>query len=135
MAFRVPNFNLNANVWRATHHVSAPPDVVCMCNLTPGKRVMQSNVFDLGVPMEVLLTAHQDVRPEQEFNPASTDGDCMEIPAGSGRYYWIVGVDDVAKGFSNEYRLAMALLLTTYVRSSVFSNNPWNCPALPLPLP
>jgi hypothetical protein len=34
-------------------------------------------------------------------------GDYVEVPAGTGRWYQVVAVDDVAKGFTNEYRMAV----------------------------
>jgi hypothetical protein len=37
-----------------------------------------------------------------------SSADTVEVPAGSGRYYAILAVDDVARGFENEYRLALA---------------------------
>jgi hypothetical protein len=33
--------------------------------------------------------------------------DKTEIPAGSGRFYEIIEVDDVAKGFNNEHRYGL----------------------------
>jgi len=36
----------------------------------------------------------------------SARADLVEIPSGSGRWYLIADVDDVAKGFPNEYRSA-----------------------------
>jgi hypothetical protein len=30
----------------------------------------------------------------------------VEVPAGSGRYYEVVQVDDAGKGFPNEHRIA-----------------------------
>lgn len=35
--------------------------------------------------------------------------DNVEVPAGSGRYYRVMFVDDWAKGFPNEYRIALIL--------------------------
>jgi hypothetical protein len=33
--------------------------------------------------------------------------DSLECPAGSGRYYYVTNVDDIAKGFANEHRYAL----------------------------
>jgi hypothetical protein len=41
------------------------------------------------------------------------EGDLVECPKGSGRWYLIEAVDDVAKGFDNEYRMAACRQLTT----------------------
>lgn len=52
----------------------------------------------------LLVPAGTDLRDE------CTDpgvADCVEVPADSGRFYLVDGVDDVAKGFPNEYRLGI----------------------------
>jgi len=60
--------------------------------------------------------------------PAGTDirdpycggvGDLVEVPEGTGRWYVVILVDDVGKGFDNEYRLAAI----TKVSSSVYVND------------
>jgi hypothetical protein len=52
------------------------------------------------------------------YLPAGTDirlphvggnGDIVEVPSGSGLYWAVQAVGDVAKGFSNEYRAAALL--------------------------
>lgn len=40
--------------------------------------------------------------------------DVVEVPAGTGRYYSVEMVDDVARGFANEYRFAMVLQLKNW---------------------
>lgn len=35
--------------------------------------------------------------------------DSIEVPSGSGRYYTVEWVDDVGKGYLNEYRVALAV--------------------------
>lgn len=119
MAFRLPSFNLSANVWRGNVDcTSAPPASTVGCNLSPGKRVFQapalfippaSTVATLAmVPMvmELLVPALTDLR--YRGNGAGFF-DSIEVPAGSGRFYACIFVDDIGKGFSNEHRFALLL--------------------------
>lgn len=103
MAFRVPNFNLVVNIWRrnGVAGVYALPDVVTAGNLSHGRRVMVS-AFAGNSPMELLLPKLTDIRAV--WNAVVYD--VVEVPAGSQRFYQVTHVDDVAKGFANEYRLA-----------------------------
>jgi hypothetical protein len=50
-----------------------------------------------------LVPALTDIR--DQFN-AFTGKDTVEVPFASNRFYWVTYVDDVAKGFDNEHRLA-----------------------------
>jgi hypothetical protein len=50
------------------------------------------------------LPAGTDIRDEG-VDPGVAD--CVEVPAGSGRFYLVDYVDDVAKDFPNEYRIAV----------------------------
>lgn len=53
--------------------------------------------------MALLVPRGSDIRPGLGFWGTP---DTVECPAGSGRYYDVLCVDDVARGFANEYRLA-----------------------------
>ncbi|MBA0087220.1 MAG: hypothetical protein HRJ53_19730 [Acidobacteria bacterium Pan2503] len=108
MAFKIPTFNLTCNVWRNALAPApyATPDLALPCNLTPGKRVftpLSATVFAFRYPMELLLPVGSDVRAM--WNGANQD--LIEVPAGSKRFYSVLWVDDVAKGFANEYRVAV----------------------------
>lgn len=107
MAFTVPTFNLSADIYTgpwATKALRLTED----CNLSPGKRVQQFHVTDdvninsYAVQPLLLVPAGTDIRDAS----CSHVADFVEVPAGSGRWYSVMGVDDVAKGFPNEYRLA-----------------------------
>jgi hypothetical protein len=52
--------------------------------------------------MNLLLPALVDIRGPQD----TIGADQVEVPAGSGRWYSVVGVDDIGKGFANEHRSA-----------------------------
>jgi hypothetical protein len=108
MAFRLPNFNLTANI-NTGPLLTLAFRFATSCNLAWGTRVNQSNVGGsgvLGVPltlMDLLLPPGVDVR-----GPLSaTLADIVEVPAGSGRFYTVTFVDDIGKGFPNEHRCAV----------------------------
>lgn len=103
MAFSIPNFNLIANVWRnnGIGKTWAAPDLVSACNLSPGRRV-NLNLAGVGIiVVELLMPKLVDVRAQWN----GLQADVVEVPAGSRRAYFVVNVDDVGKGFANEYRL------------------------------
>lgn len=107
MAFTLPVFNLTCNIYTGpwltkAFRLSSP------CNLARGRRVAQSEGPVLGgsdlenMSMTVLLPPLTDIRDITIAGP----GDVVEVPAGSGRWYGVVIVDDVGKGFANEHRFA-----------------------------
>lgn len=114
MAFVLPTFNLTCNI--KTCPVANVPSVPSEpfrltaqpCQLTYGRRVNVASTGGTdtpGVPllaMNVLLPAGTDVRGPQD----TVSFDMLECPAGSGRWYWVVFVDDIGKGFTNEHRTA-----------------------------
>ena len=103
MGYTLPTFNLTCNIWRPTAPPPAPPAVVSVCNLAYGRRVQISELSNPPAAMSLLLPAGTDIR---DFWCAGVGGDYVEVPAGSGRFYIVGGVDDVAKGFANEHRVA-----------------------------
>jgi hypothetical protein len=117
MAFILPAFNLSVNIWRSSagQPPVGAPDVVTIGNLAMGRRVQVGSIggtTSLGVPfygMSLLVPALTDVRADPYF----TSADTVEVPAGSGRWYYVVFVDDIGKGFANEHRAAQ---LVQYLR-------------------
>lgn len=110
MAFTPPNFNLPARIWRQLGAGGnyAAPDVTSLVNLSVGRRVLQSVPITVSVNLqllfvELLFPKLTDVRAA--WNGAGAD--LVEVPAGSKRFYIVDWVEDVGKGFSNEYRLAI----------------------------
>lgn len=100
MAYTIPTFNLTVNIWHPPQ-VTPPiglPQVVVLGNLTPGKRHQWGTTL-VGGYTYILLPALTDIRITG----------VAEIPAGSGRYYKIGGVEDLGKGFPNEHRYAVIL--------------------------
>lgn len=105
MPFTVPNFNLSYSVWHDPNTPPAAPDSSGMANLAYGRRVAWLGGAEQAGPqviMSLLLPPGEDVR--SEIN--ATNADVIEVPAGTGRFYRILFVDDVGKGFPNEHRVA-----------------------------
>lgn len=112
MSFTPPVFNLICNIWRNGNPTSNPPDVVSQCNLALGKRIGQvQSLVMTGMlypgSMWLLLPAGTDIRDSISV----AGGDTVEVGAGTGRFYFVVWVDDAGGGFSNEHRFAEILNL------------------------
>lgn len=109
MTFRVPSFNLAVNVWHFPNTPPAAPDFVTPGNLAWGRRVnvawegSVSGFGDLSLVMTLLLPVGTDVRSKITAAP---NADVVEVPAGTGRFYIVLSVDDIGKGFPNEHRAA-----------------------------
>lgn len=135
MAFRVPTFNLPVNLWRRPTLVAAAPTRQFVANLSLGKRVMMAmgaSTFSFvnSPPSELLCPKLTDI---YAVNAAGQFMDCVEVPAGSGRYYAVCHVDDVAKGFANEYRFALMVQVNAATNS--VTTNPWLATQWPVPTP
>jgi len=135
MAYTIPDFPLSCEIFTAT----SPPDLTTL--VTRGVEVCQLRLFGphprntsagfgssglLVGEAAVLFPAATDVR-DQSQGPA---GDILEIPVASGRYYYVSYVDDVAKGFPNEYRQAFVIKAFTSP-----AGNFLNFPLWPIPMP
>lgn len=99
MAFTLPTFNLTCNVF--TPGVFGAPRLSSVCNLAQGKRGLM--IFGNNYNVQLLCPKLTDVR--SELCVGQVQGDWIECPAASGRWYNVTYVDDVGKGFANEYRL------------------------------
>jgi len=111
MSFRIPTFNLLCNIW---HGGGIPPagmpdisDVPCQLawdrigsTMTGGTSLAAFHC------MLIRVAKGTDLRGKI----SSSGTDVVECPAGSGRYYAIGWVDDVAKGFANEFRQGIGIL-------------------------
>ncbi len=103
----LPQFPLVAFIWRLGNPTTNPPD-----GTTPAQLhdvVVSRQVSGLpGVNRQLMtrfiyMPKGTDVRPSW----TAAEGDTVECPAGTGRYYTVLDVDDVAKGFANEFRVAL----------------------------
>jgi len=122
MAYKVPTFNILCNIWHGLAPgtvPTGPPDIANQtCQLrAPGHSIgeipgVANREQDFWMPGWALLVPKlTDVR--DEFS--GTFPDVVECPAGSGRLYLAKHVDDVGKGFANEYR-------TAYLMKMAFPN-------------
>jgi hypothetical protein len=105
MPFKLPSFNLVCNIWSVGALPPLPARLSPACNLAWGRRVNPLPSGGSEVVMTLLLPAGTDIRSSLTFSGA----DVVEVPAGSGRFYSVFGVDDIAKGFANEHRGAILL--------------------------
>lgn len=114
MAYTLPEFNLSCNIFR---YVAPPGPLVVVasspdCNLQfarrpalPFPQFADNEIIPMS--MWLLLPPLTDIRGPQCYPAINTTiADLVEVPAGSGRFYLVFGVDDVGKGFGNEFRCA-----------------------------
>jgi hypothetical protein len=125
----IPTFNLTCNIWHAgfswngAFPVAVPggapslspvcqlyiPPSVYVGNLTVGQTA--GGIITGGAvmkpPVILRLPKGTDVRCYDFTFSAALIADLVECPAGTKRLYGITWVDDVHKGFINEYRVAM----------------------------
>jgi hypothetical protein len=124
MAFIVPTFNLAGNYWRRSTWgvhlpgVIPPPDIALFpcqlrINATPFVGTVISSLFmrldQLLVPK--LTDFRFAARTSADF---ILETDILEVPSGSSRFYYLATINDVAKGFPNEYREALIIGSNTY---------------------
>lgn len=100
-----PTLNLLCNIWKQLDTHLGPPIVApthpnVPCNLQYARKIHGAN---LGY-IFVLLPKGTDVEDTPLSSAATFD--VMEIPAGSKRWYCVYVVDDMAKGFPTETRVA-----------------------------
>jgi hypothetical protein len=103
MSFVLPTFNLVCKVWSLGSPPPNPPRIASLaCNLAFGKRVQNPGptVFNAITPL-LLVPAGSDLR---WIINGIGNGDIVECPAGTGRYYSVACVEDIGKGFPNEHR-------------------------------
>lgn len=145
MAYTIPSFPLAVRIWRSTSLVVNPPDVSAMGNLVSSRpdadpfpgigigTLAQRQVAGAywGRFATILLPRLTDVQPPN----STTNGDVLECPAGTGRYYFVVWVDDTGKGFANEHRYAYVVALQTPAMVGLFGNPCGITTAWPVPFP
>lgn len=118
--FVIPQFNIYCNVHDAQYvngtWVTRDLREVVKCNLSAGARFRQYGFYALStfedyttVIMQLLLPKRTDIRAGAQS--ANGEQDIVEVPGETGRFYLVMGVDDVGRGFSNEYRCAFIVPL------------------------
>lgn len=110
MAFSVPTFNLLCDVYTGPWLTKVLRISALPCNLALGRRGKKWMFIDVyidysSVSPDLLVPALSDVRDHSTSSPVGAYADIIECPAGTGRWYWVNSVDDVGKGFPNEYRM------------------------------
>jgi len=108
--FRVPTFNLQCDLYdNFPNPFTRPARATVDCALAWGRRTNSTATGGTGIPgvqvnsIALILPALTDIRGDQNASMA----DYVDVPAGSGRHYKVTHVDDVAKGYDNEYRIAI----------------------------
>lgn len=109
MPYKPPTLNLMCNIWRALGVSPLPPDpavppMTTRCQLRMSQVAFVESILEQAEPiMQLKVPKGFDIRASNWTEPAP---DLVEVPANSGRFYTVLAVDDVAKGFPTEYRVA-----------------------------
>jgi len=116
MAFRLPNFPLFCDVYDSAGPFTIPTTTPRMPNVRCQLRYLKIPQVANGIPWQgqssilLLVDPFTDIR----MNQPGQLPDWIECPPGTGRWYTVSSVDDIAKGFSNEHR-AVAMVSRTDV--------------------
>lgn len=97
MAYVVPAMPTACRIWTRGVSVLLPPRVITICQLRFNPGLTAQNYVAL------LLPAGTDIRGSYHTGGS----DLVEVPAGSGRFYTCVWMDDTAFGFTNQHRQAV----------------------------
>lgn len=141
MPYIVPTFNLLYNHWRVGGYdpvagtwdfdTAVPRGLNQRGALRVGQRPVVEMPYlfataDVSVGILLLVPAGTDIR-DNYCDQGQLD--VIDCPANSGRWYAIFAVDDVAKGYLNEYRIGCLVKFG--------SNTPWmlNAGDWPAPIP
>lgn len=109
MAFVLPTFNITVHIYSA----GLPPptgtpriiDQEAQLRAPAANNVMFVSSVGASSAMILLLPPGVDIR--DQFNTPINSSDYVEAPAFTGRFYRVIFVDDIAKGFPNEHRYAV----------------------------
>ena len=133
MAFSVPTFNLVCNIYTGPWLTKVLRIADCPCNLALGRRSQKWMFIDtyidyMSVNPNLLLPALTDIRDLSTVSPAGAYADIVECPSGTGRWYWVNSVDDVGKGFDNEYRMAGLQKILEFMDPVNYAGAKWPTP-------
>lgn len=130
MSFSLPSFPLTCEVYSGPW-LTKVSRLTSVCNLALGRR---GQVFPISTnsgqenrtgPAYLLLPPLTDVR---DLNCSMSDNDLVEVPQGSGRWYAVLLVDDVGKGFSNEHRYCEIEKISQQVNAGEYPGLFWPTP-------
>ena len=108
MAYVLPTFNLKCGIHRWPIRFDLPADLIVDCQIRgPGSTYSATAAGTIGYYgiTWLILPPLTDIRDTYCEPINSNDG--VEVPLGSGRYYMVTWVEDIAKGFSNEHKYAL----------------------------
>ena len=120
MAFILPTFNINANLWTKPTVPPAAPTFATTCNMANGQRQASRDWVAANLLLDSLYFLYEvqllfpkltDVRGRNSVSGPSI----VEAPAGSGVMWEVRWVYDAGKGFANEHRVAFAAQIPPYV--------------------
>jgi hypothetical protein len=110
LSYQLPTFNLDVRLWRWVNWnlgvpPTAPPDLLFKGQLRLFRTAFMSpNPSSAPVRVALLVAKGTAIQGRYGWFTPTNVPDLVEVPAGTGRYYTVAAVDDVARGFSNEYR-------------------------------
>jgi hypothetical protein len=130
MAFVLPTFNLSCDIYNGPW-VGKTLRLSVMGNLAFGRRVQQGpgTWFEppagpTTMPVVLLLPPLTDVRGKLLV----PEGDIVEAPAGSNRWYVVESVEDIGKGFANEHRGAVITQISFLMDPVGYAGCVWTIP-------
>jgi IPT/TIG domain len=108
MAYRLPTWIVPCQIYNNGGGPPAAPRLIIVGNLTPGWREMEPlplvyPLKTLTPPVFLLCPKLTDIRGGNSLG----GGDVVQCPSNSGRIYDVLWVEDSAKGFQNEHRIAV----------------------------
>lgn len=147
MSYIPPTFNLSVNYWENTTFQTAwaagagavpAPTAVYQGQL---RGWAPEAIATIGLPAVVCSRLLLPVGTDIRALVAATNEwvfwcPVVEVPAASGRFYFVTAVEDTAKGFDNEYRQAVIFPSYLYEGTaySALANWPY-APVWPTPYP
>lgn len=121
MAFVLPTFNLECQIYTFPYEVGEQPRLTVKCQLrapNSGSPIYTSGLFAVTHGMMLLLPPGTDIR--DGYSTPGNSSDYVRVPLGNSGLYSVLFVNDIGKGFPNEHRYAII--------SKVITPNYWPVP-------
>ncbi len=106
MSNRLPTFNVAAGIRRSTTPLANPPDAFSNAQLYTSRRHEAAAGPIPTAGQWVVALIYFPKRTDVRDGLNAPGADTIELPSGTGRFYQVVHVDDAARGFINEFRIA-----------------------------
>lgn len=122
MAFVLPTFPITCEIFDSGLPPPAGPARISgqPCQLRAPQANMTIIIPAAGATSSVVLLLPPGTDIRDPWNAPINSNDYVEAPSGSGRFYRVMFMDDIAKGFSNEHRFAVLIKV---------SGLPWPTPS------